>query len=159
METAVLNGNCYLHRAVSFSTGRDLWWTQLSPLYCYCYASPLPACWFFFSFFFCFPILVKSYLYLWESYTLVCIILADTQVPLDVNTLPHHVASKTLAWTVSHWNKSQNWRWWSWVTPNNKGWWNAGIPMIHSQRACSTTDLKWAPSWLSSPVLAGCFWI
>lgn len=51
----------------------------------------------FFSFFFCFPILVKSYLYLWESYMLVCIILADTQVLLDVNTLPPHVASKTLA--------------------------------------------------------------
>lgn len=47
--------------------------------------------------FFSFPILVKSYLYLWESYMLVCIILADTQVLLDVNTLPPHVASKTLA--------------------------------------------------------------
>lgn len=51
----------------------------------------LPASCIFFSFFFYFPILVKSYLQLWESYTLVCIILTNTQVPLDANMLPLHV--------------------------------------------------------------------
>lgn len=63
-------------------------------------SSFLPAI--FFSFFLYFPILVKSYLYLWESRMLVCIILTDTQAPLDVNALPQHVTFFFLMWHPKH---------------------------------------------------------
>lgn len=102
-----LNGNWCLHRAVGFSPGLDhLVDTVFSFILLGLSSFFLPSCpLYFFSFFLYFPILVESYLFLWESYMLVCIILTDTQVPLDANTLPQHVtfffffnvSSKTLA--------------------------------------------------------------
>lgn len=99
-----LNGNCCLHRAVGFSPGMDHLVDTAFSFMLLCLSSFfLLACllYFFFSFFY-FPILVKSYLYLWESYTLVCIILTNTQVPLDMNMLPPHVILFFLTWHPKH---------------------------------------------------------
>lgn len=129
-----LHRNFCLHKNCRLSPGMDhhghnfLLYIAFSHLF-------LPAFHFFlfFPFFFYFSILVKSYLYLWELYLLVCITLTNTQVPLDVNTLPPHimlfffffnVASKTLAWRVDHWNTCQNLWWWSWITPKMVECWN-----------------------------------
>lgn len=95
-------------------------WTQLSPFRLLCLSSLfLPACCIFFRSSSAFPSLSKA-ICICGNRTCLCASYSLTQVPLDVNTLSPHVASKTFGWTVNHWNKSQNWQWWSWVTPNNK---------------------------------------
>lgn len=70
-----------------------------------------------------------------------------------------NTASKTLAWTVNHWNKSQNRWWWSWTTPNNKDSEMLEFPRSGHSVQVPLSIWNGFPHRSSSPVLAVRFWI
>lgn len=123
-----LNGNCCLHRAVGFSPGMDHLVDTAFSFILLCLSSFfLPACLlYFFSLSSTFPSLSEA-ICICGNHTRLCASSSPTHKFLLIWTRFHrtlyfffNVASKTLAWTVNHWNKSQNWCWWPWITPNNK---------------------------------------
>lgn len=88
-----LHGSCCLHKNCRLSPSMDhLVDTAFSFILLSLTSFFLPVCLLhFFPFLFYFSIPVRSYLYLWESYLVVCIILTNAQVPFDVNTFPPYI--------------------------------------------------------------------
>lgn len=149
------HGNCCLHKNCRLSPGMDhLVDTAFSFILLFLTSFFLPACLLHFLFpsSSTFPSFSKA-ICICGNHTCLCASSSPTHKFLLMSTHFHktlrffflNVAPKTLAWSVDHWNKCQNWWWWC------QRWWNAGISTIWSHRACTTVDLKWVPSWVIKP--------
>lgn len=163
-----LNGNCCLHRVVGFSPGLDHLVDAAFSFILLCLSSFfLPSCLlYFFLSFYTYPSLSKA-ICICGNHACLCALSSPTHKLLLMWTHFHstlllfffNVASKTLVWTVSHWNKSWNWWWWSRIIPSNKDG-----DMLYFPRSGHSVHVLLS-IWngfshrLSGAFSAGCFWI
>lgn len=163
-----LNGNCCLHRAVGFSPGMDhLVHTAFSFILLCLSSFFLPSCLLYF-FFFLF-LLSHPCQKLFVSVGIIHACVHHPHQHTSSSWCEHastaryifffNMASKTLAWTVNHWNKSQNRWWWSWTTPNNKDGEMPEFPQYGHSMHVPLSIWNGFPHGSSSPVLAVRFWI